>query len=120
MRWKKYVLVAALVGTVLMVLYPPTLFFIEGTAEKAAKFRFEYMFIFSIPEATRINGILLLSQWFGLLLITGILLSFFEPGSDKSLLPIHDVESDAESDVKSDAGSDAATEGDGKDQKKQE
>jgi hypothetical protein len=97
-----------------MILFPPTLFFIEETAEQAAKFRFEYMFIFSIPDGTRINGILLLSQWFGLLLITGILLAFFETGSGKSLLPIHDAESDAESDVESDA----ASEGDDKDQKK--
>lgn len=116
MQWKRYVLAVALAGTVLMILFPPTLFFIKETAEQAAKFRFEYMFIFSIPDGTRINGILLLSQWFGLLLITGILLSFFETSSGKSLLPIHDAESDAEPDAKPDA----ATEGDDKDKEKQE
>lgn len=110
MQWKKYVLAVALAGTVLMILFPPTLFFIEGTAEQASKFRFEYMSIFSIPEGTRINGILLLSQWFGLLLITAILLTFFETGSGKNLLPIHDVEPDAESD--------AASKSEDKDQKK--
>jgi hypothetical protein len=112
MQWKRYVLAVALAGTVLMILFPPTLFFIEETAEQAAKFRFEYMFIFSIPDGTRINGILLLSQWFGLLLITAILLTFFETSSGKSLLPIHDAESDAEPDT--------ATEGDDKDKEKQE
>jgi hypothetical protein len=112
MQWKRYVLAVALAGTVLMILFPPTLFFIEETAEQAAKFRFEYMFIFSIPDGTRINGILLLSQWFGLLLITAILLTFFETGSGKSLLPIHNTESDAEPD--------ATTEGDDKEKEKQE
>jgi hypothetical protein len=106
----------ALAITVLMILFPPTLFFIEETADQAAKFRFEYMFIFSIPDGTRINGILLMSQWFGLLLITAILLSFFETGSGKSLLPIHNAESDAEPDAKSDT----ATEGDDKEKEKQE
>lgn len=81
MNAKKTILAIALVLTGLMILFPPTVQFIKETAEHEAGFRFEYMFIFSIPEDVRINGIVLLSQWFGLLLITGIAMSFF-PSSD--------------------------------------
>jgi len=81
MSAKKIILIIAGVVTVLMFLFPPTIFFIKEAADQPAAFRFEYMFIFSIPEEVRINGILLLSQWFGLLLITGIIMSFF-PSSD--------------------------------------
>jgi hypothetical protein len=87
MQAKKITIFVAAVLSVLMLLFPPTLFFIQETADQASKFRFEYMFIFSIPEDTRINGILLLSQWFGLLLGTALVLSLFETHSDKSLLP---------------------------------
>ena len=81
MNAKKIILIIAAVVTVLMFLFPPTVFFIKETAEQPAAFRFEYMFILSIPDDVRVNGILLLSQWFGLLLFTGILMSFF-PSSD--------------------------------------
>lgn len=81
MNAKKIILTVALILTVLMVLFPPTVLFIPKTAEHAGGFRFEYMFVFSIPDNVRINGIVLLSQWFGLLLITGIAMSFF-PASD--------------------------------------
>lgn len=87
MQGKKIVLLVAAAISVLMLLFPPTLYFIQETAEQESMFRFEYMFIFSIPEDTRINGILLLSQWFGLLLATALVLSFFETDSGKSLLP---------------------------------
>jgi len=87
MQGKKIVLWVAAAITVLMLLFPPTLYFIEGTAEQASRFRFEYMFIFSMPEETRINGILLLSQWFGLLLATALVLSLFETDAVRSLLP---------------------------------
>ena len=87
MQGKKIVIIVAVVISVLMLLFPPTLYFIQETAAQKSMFRFEYMFIFSIPEDTRINGILLLSQWFGLLLGTAIVLSLFDTHSDKSLLP---------------------------------
>jgi len=81
MNAKKIILIIAGVATLLMFLFPPTVFFIKEAADQPAAFRFEYIFILSIPEDVRINGILLLSQWFGLLLITGIVMSFF-PSSD--------------------------------------
>ena len=87
MQGKKIVLIVAGAIAVLMFLFPPTLLFIQETAEQKSMFHFEYMFIFSIPEETRINGILLLSQWFGLALGTVLVLSLFETHSDKSLLP---------------------------------
>lgn len=87
MQGKKIVLVVAVVIALLMLLFPPTLFFIQEAAGQKSMFRFEYMFIFSIPEETRINGILLLSEWFGLLLGTALVLSLFDKDSGKSLLP---------------------------------
>lgn len=87
MQRKKIVLLVAGVIAVLMFLFPPTLLFLQETAGQKAMFHFEYMFIFSIPENTRINGILLLSQWFGLALGTVLVLSLFETHADKSLLP---------------------------------
>lgn len=88
MQAKKIIISVAVVSSVLMLLFPPTLYFIQAAAEQESMFRFEYMFIFSIPEETRINGILLLSQWFGLLLGTALVLSLFDTQSEKSLLPI--------------------------------
>ena len=97
MQAKKIVIFVAVVSSVLMILFPPTLFFIQETADQASKFHFEYMFIFSIPEETRINGILLLSQWFGLLLGTALVLSLFDTHSDKSLLPkLNEQDADSE------------------------
>jgi hypothetical protein len=87
MQGKKIVMFVAVVIAVLMLLFPPTLLFIPETAGQKSMFHFEYMFIFSIPEETRINGILLLSQWFGLLLGTALVLSLFNTHSEKSLLP---------------------------------
>jgi hypothetical protein len=87
MQGKKIVLFVAVAIAVLMLLFPPTLYFIQETAEQKSMFRFEYMFFFSIPEETRINGILLLSQWFGLAIGTALVLSLFETHSEKSLLP---------------------------------
>lgn len=104
MQAKKIVIFVAAVLSVLMLLFPPTLIFIEETADQASKFHFEYMFIFSIPEETRINGILLLSQWFGLLLGTALVLSLFDTHSDKNLVPkFNKQDADREdSDVKQD------------------
>jgi hypothetical protein len=87
MQGKKIVLIVAGVIAVLMFLFPPTLLFIQETAGQKSMFHFEYMFIFSIPEETKVNGILLLSQWFGLALGTVLVLSLFETDSEKSLLP---------------------------------
>ena len=84
MNIKKMILSIAAVISLFMFLFPPTLFYIQDAQVAAGQpgaFRFEYMFVFSIPEDVRINGILLLSQWFGLLLITGIVMSFF-PSAD--------------------------------------
>ncbi|MDX8411561.1 MAG: hypothetical protein R8K46_06825 [Mariprofundaceae bacterium] len=81
MNIKKIILIIAAMASVLMLLFPPTIFFIPEVGDQPAAFRFEYLFVFSIPEDVRINGILLLSQWFGLLLITGIVMSFF-PSAD--------------------------------------
>ena len=81
MNAKKIILSIAGAVSVLMLLYPPTVLFIRETPEHPASFHFEYMFIFSIPEDVRINGIVLLSQWFCLLLIVGIVMSYF-PSSD--------------------------------------
>ena len=98
MQAKKIIIIVAAVLSVLMLLFPPTLFFIQETAEHKSMFRFEYMFIFSIPEETRINGILLLSQWFGLLLGTALVLSLFDTHSGKSLLPKDNKPDDASGD----------------------
>ncbi len=98
MQGKKIVIFVAAAISVLMLLFPPTLYFIQETAEQKSMFHFEYMFIFSIPEETRINGILLLSQWFGLLLGTALILSLFETHSGKSLLPKDNESDDASGD----------------------
>lgn len=104
MQRKKIVLIVAAAISVLMLLFPPTLYFIQETAAQKSMFRFEYMFFFSIPEETRINGILLLSQWFGLLLGTALVLSFFDTHSEKSLLPKHNKQDAASGDSDEEQG----------------
>ncbi len=104
MQAKKMIIVVAVVLALLMLLFPPTLYFIQETAAQKSMFRFEYMFIFSIPEETRINGILLLSQWFGLLLGTALVLSFFDTHSEKSLLPKHNKQDAASGDSDGEQG----------------
>lgn len=104
MQRKKIVIIVAAAISVLMLLFPPTLFFIQETAAQKSMFRFEYMFFFSIPEDTRVNGILLLSQWFGLLLGTALVLSLFDTHSEKSLLPKHNKQDAASGDSDGEQG----------------
>ncbi len=70
MKANKIVLVMVAAATVLMFLFLPTFTFHEEEGLKGG-----YHFILNVPEDQKINGPLLLVEWFGILLVAAIILS---------------------------------------------
>jgi hypothetical protein len=76
MKARKVLLGFSSLIALLMILFPPAMRF------HGEETYYGYYFILAIPDGYRLHGPLLLVQWFGLLLVTGLLLPVF--GKDKN------------------------------------
>lgn len=76
MKARKILLGLSTLAALLMILFPPAMRF------HGEETLYGYYFLLAIPNDYRLHAPLLLVQWFGLLLVTGLLLPML--GGDKN------------------------------------